>query len=333
MIAVLSIDGGGIRGVVPAAILSELEQQVGKPISKIFSIIAGTSTGGIIASVLSVPNQNGNPKFTAEDVRLAYEQFGGNVLKRKQLHTLRTLGGLTGPRYPDGPLEHFLKQYLGNVHLHSSVTKLLIPAYDMVTCTPWFFKTTYASLHRSNLDDPPLWQVARATAAAPAYFRPFEIGSHCFIDGGVFASNPALCAYAEACNAYPNEKDFLVVSLGTGEHQKSHSFHEIHHWGVVNWLIPLWGVLMNSSSATVNYQMKALIRKDNYYRIQVPLDEASSNMDDSSPENIRHLQSLARAQIRQHAGQFQQLCQILRQIPEEKGNEPISKKLDKPAQK
>lgn len=313
MVTILSVDGGGIRGIIPAAILAELEKRTGEPICKLFDYIAGTSTGGIITAMLTVPDKHGRPKYTAEEVKSGYIEFGRTVFHRSDFRKIVTLGGLTGPRYSVRPLECFLNQYLGNIRLHSTLTNILIPAYDMESCTPWFFKTAYASMHRSDLDDPLLSQVARATSAAPTFFRPLGMGpNHCFIDGGVFANNPTLCAYAEARKSFPQEREFFIVSLGTGEHQKRHSCKQTKNWGTLRWAIPLFGVIMNSASSTVDYQMKTLMGTKNYVRFQVQLDYKSTDMDNASEENIKRLEALSHMEIKQNSQKIEQICHILK---------------------
>ena len=312
MITILSIDGGGIRGIIPVMILEEIEKQTGKPISTLFDYIAGTSTGGIIAAMLTVPNEQGAPKYTAENVKTYYSSLGSSVFRRSTLRKIVTLCGLIGPRYSVLPLERYLHKYLGNTPLHSSLTNVLIPAYDMESCTPWFFKSTHALRNRTAVDDPPLAQAAQATSAAPTYFRPCRIGeTGCFIDGGVFASNPVLCAYAEAKKHFPQERDFLIVSLGTGQHQVSHTYAEVKKWGTLQWAIPLLEVLPNSSGATVDYQMKSLVGPNRYWRFQVRLDGQSTEMDDASKENIDRLEMLARKEIRRNSERIESLCRIL----------------------
>ena len=216
MITILSIDGGGIRGIIPATFLAEFEQRTGQPICKLFDLIAGTSTGGILAASLTVPDQQGQPKYTAEFVRSAYFTDGKIIFHRNPLRSIATLGGLTGPIYSPRPLEGLLNQYLGDARLHSTLSEILVTAYDMTGGAPRFFKTSFAKQHRAPLEDPLLTQVVRATAAAPTFFPPLAMEELCLVDGGVFAANPALCAYAQARKMYPAEEQFLVVSLGTG---------------------------------------------------------------------------------------------------------------------
>ncbi|MGI6497847.1 MAG: patatin-like phospholipase family protein [Oscillospiraceae bacterium] len=101
----------------------------------------------------------------------------------------------------------------------------------MSSSTPWFFKTSYAKQHRNPVDDPLLTQVVRATIAAPTYFPPLVMEGHCMVDGGVFACNPALCAYTQARRMYPEEDDFLVVSLGTGLQEHNRPCSDVYNWG------------------------------------------------------------------------------------------------------
>lgn len=313
VVTVLSVDGGGIRGIIPAMFLEEMEKRTGKPVCALFDVIGGTSTGGIIAALLTVPNGRGGPKYTAAEVRRAYEELGRQAFHRSALRTALTLNGLLRPKYSARPLERLLLRYLGSARLHETLTRVLIPAYDMKGCTPWFFKSTYAAGKKGTADDPMLALAARATSAAPAYFPPRSMEGRCFIDGGTFANNPALCAYAEARREFPGEREFLVVSLGTGEHRKSRSCRTTRRWGALAWGIPLFGVMMNSAGATVDYQMKTLEGPEGYCRFQLLLDRKEAEMDDAGEKNIRRLEALARAEIRRDGEALDRLCRALAQ--------------------
>lgn len=312
MVTILSIDGGGIRGVIPATFLIEIEKRTGKPVCRLFDLIAGTSTGGILAATLTAPDSRGDPSYTAEQIYSLYIEHGGAIFHRSLLRSVTTLGGLAGPKYSPRALELLLDKYLGNKRLHTTLTETLITAYDMATSTPWFFKTSFAEKHRAPADDPLLTQVVRATTAAPTYFPPLEMEGHCLIDGGVFASNPALCAYAQARKKAPDEEEFLVVSLGTGVDVHNRFCSEINNWGIAGWAVPITAVMLNSSSATVDYQMRALVGGGNYARFQVQLDDDDTGMDDASEENIKKLSALAQKAIRQQSAELDRICRILK---------------------
>lgn len=312
MITILSIDGGGIRGLIPAVILAEIERRTGKPVCALFDYIAGTSTGGVIAAMLTIPDARGRPKYTAEKVKSLYEELGRSVFHSSLLRKIFTAGGLLRPRYSSKRLCRHLDDYLGSARLHSALTEILITAYETQSGTPWFFKSRFAAVHRSNEDDPLLSQVAFATSAAPTYFPPCKIGERlCFIDGGIFAGNPAMCAYAEARRRNPQETSFLVVSLGTGKQLDRHPFRQIRNWGALRWAIPIFDVFSNSARDTVDYQMKTFEGSDRYFRFDIRLDDDAPGMDDASRRNIRELETLARMEIRHDAARIDRLCRLL----------------------
>ncbi len=282
-----------------------------RPVSELFDLIAGTSTGGILAAALTVPDKRGRPKYPAKFVRAAYFEHGGAIFHRGFARSVKTLGGLVGPAYSPRTLERLLDEYLGGARLHETLTEILVTAYDMTSSTPWFFKTSFAKGHPAPADDPLLTQVVRATTAAPTFFPPLTMEGHCLIDGGVFAGNPSLSAYAEARRMYPNEKEFLVVSLGTGVHVHNRSCREVEKWGIAGWAVPIIDVMLNSSSASVDYEMRALIGREHYRRFQVQLDKDAAEMDDASPENLRRLDKAAQEAVLKQSAELERVCRAL----------------------
>src|SRR5690349_4100610 len=126
-IRVLALDGGGIRGVIPATVLAELERRCNKPIAALFDLIAGTSTGGILALGLTAPDaaNPGQPRHSANDLVALYAQKGSVIFRRSLLHTLITLFGLLGNKYPVRGLEETLKSYFGDSELKDAVSEVL----------------------------------------------------------------------------------------------------------------------------------------------------------------------------------------------------------------
>ncbi len=167
-----------------------------------------------------------------------------------------------------------------------------------------------------------MWQVARATTAAPTFFETCKIDTqsvdeyYALIDGGVFANNPAMCAYVEARTRYPDANDFVVVSLGTGDLTRPIYYDEAKDWGLIHWVQPLINILMQGVSETVHYQMMQLLSNPpdgnpRYYRLQARLEEGSDDMDDVSRTNIRVLKLVAEEMIHQNSGLIDQLCDLL----------------------
>lgn len=319
-VRILSIDGGGIRGIIPAVILKQIEQCAKKPIHQLFDLIAGTSTGGIISLGLCVPNSE-NPqaaKYTAADLIDLYETYGHEIFSRNLGHRILSFNSLLRPKYPHQNLEKILSKYFLETKLSESLTEVLIPAYEIERRIAWFFKSSKA---RENTErDPTFVEVARATSAAPTYFQPSiwkppqENDYFSFVDGGVYANNPAMCAFVEAKNKMPNSEEVVLVSIGTGYRTKRISYNKAKNWGLVNWAQPILNVVFDGVEDTVDYQLKSLFeanQKGKYFRLQTRLDEDQDAMDKTSFENIRSLKLLAERLVNEQGDKINEICKLL----------------------
>jgi hypothetical protein len=323
VVKVLSIDGGGIRGIIPAAVLAEIERRVGAPIAERFDLIAGTSTGGIIALGLTVPGTTGQPAHSAQSLVELYKSEGQTIFSRSIWHEVRAVGSALEDKYPAAGVEAVLKKYLGETRLKDAQTEVLVPAYEIEDRTPWFFSSRKAATSEDY--DFPMWQVGRATSAAPTYFEPARLpakndrGYWALVDGGVFANNPALCGLAEVSSNFRGEHagetpDVLVVSLGTGELTRRIPYDKARHWGLVGWAHPLLSVVFDGVSKTVDFQVAELCRvaeglPQRYYRLQVNLAEfGSDDLDDASGTNVAALERHARELIERDSKKLDAIC-------------------------
>jgi patatin-like phospholipase/acyl hydrolase len=289
---VLTIDGGGIRGIIPALVLAELEARAGKPVADLFDLVAGTSTGGILACGLGRPGADGRPSWRAEQLVELYRTEGPHIFSRTLARKVTSGLGLLDEKYDDRALGAALERYVGPGRLSDSLVPLLVTAYDLPTRVPFFFKSWRAK--NDPTQDFPLAQVARATAAAPTYFEPLCVGDLALVDGGVFATNPAMCAFAEARRLEPREAPF-VVSLGTGQLTRPISGKDAAGWGLLEWVRPLIDVVFDGVADTVEYQLGELAQDP--VRLQVALTRASDALDDVSARNLALLEEQARELI------------------------------------
>src|SRR5215208_2707045 len=317
---VLSIDGGGIRGIIPAMILAEIEGRTGKRTAEVFGLVAGTSTGGILALGLTKPGQNGGPEYSAKKLIDLYETEGGKIFSIPVWHRIHSAGGLAEEKYPAKGIEEVALEYFGDVHLAQALTEVLVTAYEIEKRGPWFFKRRHARDQNREGDNFLMREVARATSAAPTYFEPLPLewgthGKRAFIDGGVHSNNPAMCAYVEAMKIHPEEKDFLVVSLGTGEPTREMPYEEVKGWGLALWAQPILNVVFDGVSDTVDYQLRELLRSEGddkrYYRFQTKLDPSMHDMDDASAPNIQSLKTKAKEIISKDDADLGALCSQL----------------------
>jgi patatin-like phospholipase/acyl hydrolase len=318
---VLAVDGGGIRGIIPALILAEIEEMTRRPISDLFDLIAGTSTGGILALGLTKPGADGKPEKTAMDVVRLYEMEGSTIFPTSFLQGLH-LGAIRGSKYDSKGIESTLKKYFGDARLKDALTPILVPSYDIEKQTPMFFKSAKAK-HDPEYDFP-MRQVARATSAAPTYFTPTRIDTpdpldyYALIDGGVVAGNPAMCAYAEAVKmGQMGERGMMMVSLGTGELRHSYKYKDACDWGQLEWAQPVIDIVFQGSNTAIDYQLQQLLEptgpKQNYFRLQLELAQSGGNMDDARDANLKYLLNITQDYL-SHPDTRESLAQLCEQI-------------------
>jgi uncharacterized protein len=313
---ILSIDGGGIRGIIPAMVLAELEERAGRPAAKLFDLIAGTSTGGILATALASPDANGNPRWTASELVELYRTEGPDIFRRSLWRIATSAEGLLDEKHDHAALQAALKRYLGDTRLSAALTRVLVTAYDLESREPYFFKS-WRAVEEPERKDFPMTVVAHATAAAPTYFEPVRVqpadGSDplALVDGGVFATNPGMSAYAEIRRIKPRAT-VKLVSLGTGQMTEPIRYEDAKDWGLIHWVRPIIDVVFDGVADAVHYQLQQVLDDGAYHRFQVVLDRASDALDDASPRNIALLQDQARALIERNDGTLTKLAEELR---------------------
>ncbi len=297
---ILSLDGGGIRGLITALWLNRLEQELEPPLWRHFDLVAGTSTGAILACAVA------GEIDTRRIIRL-YASEGRRVFPTPRLGFLRRVARfwprwVRGPRYRGRGLEDALDSVFGDARFEDLKLRALVTAYDTFTGKPVIFKSDRARHRGLRVRD-----VCRASSAAPTYFPPhrLRIGGAAvpLIDGGVVANNPAACAIAEAVrvNRPRPERDgptygldeLLVASFGTGEVVRRITGEEARRWSAVRWAEPVIDVLFGGSSDAVDYLACQLISGDNYFRFQFPLDRRYEAMDNAGARNVEVLTHLA----------------------------------------
>ena len=309
---VLSIDGGGIRGLIPALVLAEIERRTGRRAAEMFDLIAGTSTGGILACALSRRGEDGRPMYSAEDLSQLYISEGPKIFDQSLLKKFTSVGGLIDEKYDDKGLNAALEAYLGDARLKEVLADVMLTAYDIHDRFAFFFRSA-----RARTDDEydfSLVEAARATSAAPTYFEPIEVtdtaGARTYplIDGGIYAINPAMCAYAEVA-AEGHELEVLA-SFGTGSHTRPYEFADVKGWGKLEWAQPLIDMVFDGIADTVDFEVGTLAG-ERYKRFQVELRYASDALDDASESNLRRLEGDAERLIAENTAEIEALCEVI----------------------
>jgi len=314
-VKILAIDGGGIRGLIPAVVLADLERRTGRRSAEMFDLIAGTSTGGILGCGLTRPGENGAPAFTAADLIGLYESEGPEIFHRSLVKRIESVDGYADERYEDRGLNAALNRYLDGTRLSQAVCDVFITAYEIERRQAFFFRSSRARTDPAY--DFTFVDVARATSAAPTYFEPVRVSdaagaaSYALIDGGVFALNPAMCAYAELSATGRSDAIDLVVSLGTGSHTRRLAFEDVRGWGQLEWARPLVDVVFDGVAQTVDFELGQLLGPERYVRVQTQLTEASDDLDDASDRNLEALRREGARLVEERADDLERVARLL----------------------
>ncbi|MDR2761903.1 MAG: patatin-like phospholipase family protein, partial [Planctomycetaceae bacterium] len=219
MFKILSIDGGGFRGVYAAHILKRIEETYGVSWTTDFDMITGTSTGSIIAAGLVCG-------MSAKEIADKYKTIGKIVFKKKFSFRLWGIGDLLSLLYSPynaNILEKELNNVFGNKKLGDYKFPLLIPATDIANGSVYVFKSQYNEEFVRDKDIL-VADAVLASCSAPAFFDPQQVGNYLLADGGLWANNPILVAAAEAKRRFNQPLENLrILSLGTGESRLSYS--------------------------------------------------------------------------------------------------------------
>ncbi|KAG2558753.1 hypothetical protein PVAP13_8NG343100 [Panicum virgatum] len=257
LITVLSIDGGGIRGLIPATIIACLEaklQELDGPEARIadyFDVIAGTSTGALVTAMLAAPDEKKRPLFAARDISQFYLDNGPKIFPQRKIGFLKPAANLLslmrGPKYDGAFLHDKIKSLTHDVRIADTVTNVVVPAFDVKSLQPVIF-STYEAVHEP-LKNAHLSDICISTAAAPTYFpahffrtegeKPGGREFH-LVDGGVAANNPTMVA----------------MSMLTKEAEK-YTAPKCAKWGLLRWLYnggftPLIDIFTHASADMVD---------------------------------------------------------------------------------
>ena len=281
---ILSVDGGGIRGLIPAYFLQYMEERVEHEVkerlrqriaydlgheveasllpacpiylSHCFDMMAGTSTGAIINLGLNIP-QEGDlrlPKYKASDLVSLYQDKGHIIFSNPQSF----LGNLFKKKFDAKPIEEIFREFYGTIKLNQLISTTLVTAYEMRQEQLLVLDSSKAKLF--NDQNFYAKDAARSTSAAPTYFSAAEVKNmsnqeYLFADGGLIANNPALVAYLKGQSLYPKAKRVMLLSLGTGV-STIDDLTKLKEGGLLNWAPEVASVMMKGASDLSHDQLR-----------------------------------------------------------------------------
>jgi patatin-like phospholipase/acyl hydrolase len=280
--SVLSIDGGGVRGIFVAAVLASLERDIGTKIIDHFDLIVGVSTGGMIALGLGAG-------MSPEEILGLYVRNMNSIFPAWRRTGLARPLSLVRAKYkPDG-LRQVVRSAFGDKLLCESSVPLVIPSYNIGENTVYLFKTPHHERLRRDWRVP-MWQVAMATSAAPTYFPAYSLpDEHVrLVDGGVWANNPSMVGVVEAVSMFGQPLEQIrILSLGTTV-ATAHRPRKLDRGGLIQWVRSpnVAQVLMAGQSLGAFTQTEHLLGRGNAYRLNPPAPESLAKLDTADSRDL-----------------------------------------------
>lgn len=324
---VLSVDGGGVFGVIPLVILRYLEQRMGHSTADLFHLLSGSSAGGITALGLSLPNATHTaPLYSAEDILKMYHHDAAQIFRRtswgqrfSRYPLTQRLYNLFFSHYCGHGRDAYFESVFGSTRLSEAIIPVVVTAYNLASTHPKSPRLKVFSSHRvqRKMQTRPHFKgdyfmrdVAAATSAAPTYFPPKQMyplsiqGTVChdqppayMVDGGLAAYDPTLVTYLEALHMLPSNAPMVLVSLGTGTRRDS--YHRLLRHkapGILAWGPALNYLMTGPGSSSHQHVLERLLQKTeavHYFRISCHIDGHEGAWDDFSPYHLQTLENMA----------------------------------------
>lgn len=321
IIKILSIDGGGIRGYIPALILEKLSALLDKEFSggnlySVFDIIAGTSSGSLTALGIASPDKKegvegyiDKPRYSMTEIVNIYETCRTDIFPERTLEHLGVVKQAFHEKYNSSGFEKVLEGIFRQRTMKDCLTNVLIASFDIHSNKPVII---------SNDDDFYMKDVARGSSAAPTFFEPALIKSiskeksYCLIDGAMAANNPAMFAYIKARIKFPKADRFIILSIGTGKAAEFYNYEQIKNWGFVEWILPsngtpIYSIMSRAQEACVSMQLSNISGVE-YYRLDPILEGESLEIDNISFKNMKKLKNAAMKTVEENHDLFKKLA-------------------------
>ena len=295
MFRILSIDGGGIKGVFPAAFLTELQRRLSLPLADYFDLISGTSTGGIIALGLGLGME------PAEILHL-YKSLGATIFLGSQRWLNRARHYLFS-KYSADPLQNALKDAFGDKLLGHSQKRLVIPSFSALTGRTCIYKTPHHQRFESDWSKTTV-EVAMATSAAPTYFPPFVTRNFiAHLDGGMWANNPTGVAAVEAVGILGiPASQIRILSLGCTCSPQSFDLKQAGLWG---WRTKALEAALSGQSFGSMGIAAALVGRSNIQRVDPIVQEGRFSLD--NPKLVDELDGRATESAKEELPRFREM--------------------------
>ena len=280
---ILAIKGGGARGIIVTRFLVEIEKITHRPICDLFDYIGGSSVGALIACGILIPDENGNPKHTAEQMHEIFINDMVSAFSWTYSSWFSSVFGLIGPSYTNKGLLKITDDLCGDKKLGCLLKPIIFPAYDRIKHRAYYFD-------KEKDKDITLHNIIMSCTAAPIYFPSHSIEfndeTYDMVDGGIVVNNTAELVYLQATSnmQYIDKSKILELNIGTGTFTNVST----HKHGMLEWLPMIVNTLMHASNENELFELSLSLPKDNYYIMDIPLDIKYYDIDNIKKETIEY---------------------------------------------
>lgn len=325
---VLSISGGGSRGIIPSLILMRLEQITGRHVTELFDLFIGTSTGAMINAVLNMPNSNKDDgkkwKYTAKDLLDVYLKEGPIVFESSMWKKMTTINGIYGPKYYTKNRDDRFKAWMEDTRIKDLLSDVVFTSYDMCTKSPVFFKSRKARLCED--DDYMLVDCIKAATAAPTVWSPHPINKGLYMDA-LYGKNPSMFGLIEAIHHYDVKmEDIVLLSLGTG-YSRTHTDPANIYTTGPSFLMEAFNSTINANTMSTMYMLRCLLGDTSRIMdIDIPLGEEHMGITDVSKDHINHMIQKTHEYMTENHDEIIAFAKML--IPESEWKKEINQECD-----
>jgi patatin-like phospholipase/acyl hydrolase len=313
---ILSIDGGGLRGIIPVRIMQKVEELTGKKIQDTFDMMAGTSTGGLLVSCMTLRKAQGStmPLYSLEEIADIYTRNGRTIfpIKSGLGKFFHGITNLFNPAFSADGIDKVLKEYVSEQRIKDSLRPIVVSTYDLHNNVPVFFKSAEAA--ENDEANARIYDICRATSAAPTYLPAYSFSYKgnllTGIDGGVYVNNPTMAALAEISkygnrgyykkrdNSNVDFSDVRVLSLGTGTYTGTITEKEAVSWGELQWVTRITDIMMKGVNQSTHYESVEMLNPEKYLRLNINIhEEKYSDMSDARDETRNYLEKEVKTQV------------------------------------
>lgn len=304
MKCILSIDGGGARGVIPSIILGEIEKRIGEKSYKLFDLIACSSMSSIIGGMSVSSRSMGHWGY---EITEFIESNIDKIFQKRPLLSPVFNNDLFKARFDPSYYKYIIDDLFQDSELKTTLTNFLCPSYDLAGKQPYIFKTSKAN---EKLEDNfYLKEVIQAASSAPTIFPPYKLNGKLIIDGNIYANNPSMCGLTEAIKIMPF-RGFFLISLGCGSCNADEFYKQLQKRKMFRSSDDILSATIDGVNKTVHYEASQILSSQSYFRLQPILSKRVLSTD-SSRETINFLIKTAHEYIADNTILIDKICQAI----------------------